>query len=327
MEQASKKPPFGDRERYLCGKAQMRMFGANQYPYWRVVAVKSIRKILLDADNFYSDLEDDIYSDISGKVEPNNQIDVVNNEIKNGWMFEAVSQAEQAIEDLFSLLRNSSDIAYFAKNVVNYKAVEVKRYIWEFQTDNFEYIIQEFRLPYFSLDEPWENQDAFELYKKSILLMQQWLQDLIAFHKKYYLDYCQYKHGMSIGLRPCGYQKMKSEEKRDPHESALITFDSYPLEKRCNTPGCTPALAMLLSPEISPYVSSLYAEGNLLHYNMHYVNIDEIVSITEKAFALLNIVWVNLLKQSEMTDEDKFNEWAFPASDYRKYYIIAFPIQ
>ena len=55
--------------------------------------------------------------------------DVVNNKIRNGWLYEAMAQSEQAIEDLFSLLKNSTDIAYFAKNVVNYRATEVKNYI------------------------------------------------------------------------------------------------------------------------------------------------------------------------------------------------------
>lgn len=326
MEQFGKKI-FGDRERYLSGKAQMKMFGANQYPYWRVVAVKSIRKILLDADSFYSNLEDEIYFNKSGEGETNNQIDIVNNEIKNGWMFEAISQAEQAIEDLFSLLKNSNDIAYFAKNVVNYNATEVKKYIWNFQADKLEYIMQEFKLPYCLLDEPWEDQDTFELYKESILRMQQWLQELITFHKKYYLDYCQYKHGMSVALCPFGQQHMKSEEKRNPHEGVLITFDSYTVEKRHKVSGGLPQIAMYVDPKILPYIRHLHSEGNLLHYSMHVVSIDEIVSITEKAFALLNIVWVNLLKRCEITDEDKVNKYAFPANDYKKYYIIEFPVQ
>lgn len=326
MEQLGKKT-YGDRERYLSGKAQMKMFGANQYLYWRVAAVKSMRKILLDADRFYSDLEDEIYFDKSGETEANNQIDIVNNEIKNGWMFEAISQAEQAIEDLFSLLKNSDDIAYFAKNVVNYNATEVKKYIWNFQADKLEYIMQEFKLPYFLLDEPWENREVFEFYKESILRMQQWLQELIAFHKKFYLDYCQYKHGMSVALRPFGRQHMKSEERRNPHEGVLMTFDSYTVEKRHKVSGTLPQMAMYLDPTIIPYVSRLHSEGNLLHYSMHVVNIDEIVSITEKAFALLNIVWTNLLKRCEITDEDKVNEWAFPANDYKSCYIIGFPVQ
>lgn len=75
MEQLDKNF-FGDRERYLSGKAQMKMFCANQYLYWRVAAVKSMRKILLDADRFYSDLDDEIYSNKPSETATNNQIDI-----------------------------------------------------------------------------------------------------------------------------------------------------------------------------------------------------------------------------------------------------------
>ncbi|MDE7324965.1 MAG: hypothetical protein K2N63_01590 [Lachnospiraceae bacterium] len=323
----NKKLVYGDMERYLAGKAQMKVFRSNQYLYWRVAAVKSMRKIILSADEFYCDLEDELSFDKLEDVSAEDQADIVNNEIRNGWLFEAVSQAEQSIEDLFSLLRNSGDIAYFAKNVVNYNATKVKKYIWEFKTDEIEYIMQEFKLPYFSLDDPWENQEVFDYYRKSVLLIQQYLQELIAFHKKYYLDYCQYKHGMSVALCPFGKHRTKSEEKGDLRKGVLMTFDSYTVDKRYGVSGELPQMAMCITPEIGSYVSRLHQEGNLLHYSMHVVNIDEVVRITEKAFTLFNIVWTNLLKRCELTDEDEINEWAFPLDNPRKYFVIEFPIQ
>lgn len=320
MEQ---KKPFGDKERYLAGKAQMKVFHMNQYLYWRVVAVKSMRKMILQAENFYKEAEIDLSFGVPGDEE----VDIVNNQIRNGWLFEAVSQAEQAIEDVFSLLKNSSDIAYFAKNVVNYKANQVKDYIWKFDTNNLEYIMQEFGLPYFPLDEPWENQDVFEQYKQSVLLMQEYLRDLSEFHKKYYLDYCQYKHGMSVALCPFGKQYFKNEKEWNLLEGALMTFDSYTVGKRQQASGSLPQMAMNLTPEIQPYVSRLHEEGNLLHFSMHVVNIDNIVRITEKAYTLLSIIWVNLLKRCEMTDEDTIREWAFPLEDYKEYMNIGFPYE
>lgn len=315
------KKSYGDKERYLAGKAQMKVFHMNQYLYWRVVAVKSMREMILKAEKFYEEAE----IDLSFCASAEGEIDIVNNQIRNGWLFEAVSQAEQAIEDVFSLLKNSGDIAYFAKNVVNYKANQVKDYIWRFDTNNLEYIMLEFKLPYFPLDEPWENQEVFEQYKQAVLLMQEYLRDLIEFHKKYYLDYCQYKHGMSVALCPFGKQHVKSENERKLLEGALMTFDSYTVGKRQQASGSLPQLAMYLTPEIQPYVSRLHEEGNLLHFSMHVVNIDDVVRITEKAYTLLNIIWVNLLKRCEMTDEDTIREWAFPLKDYREYMNIGFP--
>lgn len=323
----NEKLPFGEEERYQAGKAQMEIFRSNQYLFWRVVAVKSIRKILFHANEFYDDLKEDINDNISESLQDEEMPDFVNGQIRNGWFFEAVSQAEQAIEDLFSLLMNSKDIAYFAKNVVNYNAVKVKNYIWGFQTDNIEYIMGEFKLPYFPLDEPWENQEVFDYYKESVLLIKKYLFDLTSFHKNYYLDYCQYKHGMSIALCPYGRQHTKSMGECNSSEGCLMTFDSYSVGKRHQVSGELPLLGMNLTSEIQPYVSRLHEEGNLLHYSLHVVNIDDIVRITEEAFTLLNILWVNLMKRCEMTDNDSIQEWAFPLKDYKHYINIGFPVE
>ncbi len=71
--------------------------------------------------------------------------------------------------------------------------------------------MEQFKLPFFDLDdaEAWgEHQDVFEGYKKSVLFMQDYLKRLIQYHKHYYLDYCQYKHGMAVALKPFGKQML-----------------------------------------------------------------------------------------------------------------------
>ena len=150
-----------DEARYKAGKSQMGTFLSNQYLMWRIVSAKSIRKIILTADEFYTDiLPEEITQDE----------DVVNNKIRNGWLYEAMAQSEQAIEDLFSLLKNSTDIAYFAKNVVNF--------------------------------------------------MQDYLKRLIQYHKHYYLDYCQYKHGMAVALKPFGKAHTAEEKRENLHSKS-----------------------------------------------------------------------------------------------------------
>lgn len=319
--------PFGEEERKRAGKAQMKIFASNQYLYWRVAAVKSIRKIIFNADDFYSDMMDEISAVQPSDVSENVQPDIVNNQIRNGWLFEAVSQAEQGIEDIFSLLMNSKDIAYFAKNVVVYPAGEIKKYIWHFDTESIEHIMLEFGLPYFPLDEPWENLEVYKGYRDAILLIQHYLKELIAFHKKYYLDYCQYKHGMAVALRPFGKEQTKNEvDVKEPGKGFLMTFDSYTVGRRQKFSEALPSMGLLVTEEIQPYVSRLHEEGNLLHYTMHDVDIDEVVAVTEKAYSLLNVVWLNLLKRSELSEKDSVQEWVFPVEDYRKHMIIGFPV-
>ena len=50
------------------------------------------------------------------------------------------------------------------KNVVNYNATDVKRYIWNFKTNDPSKFLGEFFLPYFDLD------DSFDMGRSSRLL-------------------------------------------------------------------------------------------------------------------------------------------------------------
>ena len=107
-----------DEERWRASIDQIYTYGNSQYPEWRVVAVKSIRKLLLNLEEFYGDMLPDLEYEGS-------QVDIVHGQIRSGWFYEAISQAEQAIEDLFSTMMNLENLSYFAKNVVQYNATKV----------------------------------------------------------------------------------------------------------------------------------------------------------------------------------------------------------
>ena len=71
----------------------------------------------------------------------------------------------------------------------------------------------------------------------------------------------------------------------------------------------------------------IHDEQNLLHYTTHLINVDEIVKITEMAYTLESVVWENLLKCSNITDEDTIHEWAFPLENYRRHIVIGLPVE
>lgn len=323
------RPQLTDESRKKAGISQMKVFYQNQYLFWRVAVVKSIRKILKTSDSFYEDLEDELCFDQS-QLSPEERTDIVHNQIKNGWLFEAVAQAEQSIEDLFSLLKNAKDPAFFAKDVITYKVGTISSLIREFETYDLQTVLDAFDLPYFPLDEPWENAEVFERYCKSVLMIQAYVKDLATFHQKYYLDYCQYKHGMAVSLCPFGNNKkgeFQEEKKAHWGDGALMTFDNYEISKRMNKTNNLPQLCLYVTESTQPYLSQLHDENNLLHFSMHAVDIDEVVKITEKAFTLLNVLWANLLNKNEYTEADVFREVAFPVEDYRRYYTIVFPME
>lgn len=40
-----------------------------------------------------------------------------------------------------------------------------------------------------------------------------------------------------------------------------------------------------------------------------------------------SVVWENLLKRSNITNEDTIHEWAFPLENYRRHIVIGFPVE
>ena len=149
-----------NEDRLRSGQYQLTIYSANQYLLWRIAMIKSIKHILENADDFYKELKCELRQsdDETGDK-------TVHHEIKNGLMFEALAQSMQSIEDLFSLMKNASDISYFVKYVIVYHAGAVNQYIRDFDTENLEYLLNQMKLLYFPLDEPWENTEIFEIYK------------------------------------------------------------------------------------------------------------------------------------------------------------------
>lgn len=310
---------FNETTRYEAGKTQMIQFGTSQFIFWRLTVVKSIKKILLNMSNFYSDLEIEIIPE--KELE---QYDIVNNQIKNGWLFEIVAQAVQNIEELFALLKNSKDLSNFVKNFVNYKASDTKKYIWNFQSDDIDYILKEFGIPSYLLSLE-EDKESFQKYSRSIRIIQDYVKAIQAFHKKYYRDYCQYKHGMAVALTPYGkfFKKNDSEFKKYVRanllQGSLNTFDNEVLRGRSNSSNL-PAIMIALTDKTQPHISNLHSEKNLLHRAVSHVNVDDVVKIVEQTTSLLSIVWQNLFNKSEGK-----SEFALPTENLFTWLIVKFP--
>jgi hypothetical protein len=306
-------------ERLKAGKYQLTMYSANQYLLWRVAMVKSIKRILENADDFYNDFKHELR-----QADDDTGDQTVHLEIKNGLVFEALAQSMQAIEDLFSLMKNAADISYFVKHVIVYQAGAVNQYIRDFDTENIEYLLKQMQLLYFPLDEPWENAEIFEHYKNSVLLTQDYLRELKMHHNKFSLHYNQYKHGQAVALRPFATPPEGIED--NMLEAGLMAFDSLRFEKRTKKAVPPPAFVIPhFHPDIAGHVSELHNEDNLLRADLQVIHIDTLIGIAEKAYTLINVFWNNLVKQSNATEEDEFLEQCFPIKDYQRVAEIGFP--
>ena len=212
-----------DNERLVASIDQIKAFHYSQFTRWNLAAVKSVQKILLGLDDFYSNIVPDLEYD-------GEESDIVHCQIRNGWLYDAVGHAEQAIEDLFSVMMSFKELATFTKDVLYYRAGDVVKYIRNFDTDDVKYLAEQMGFCYCPIDEndpeyvKWGNADTFEQYKKSIQLTQGYIKEMQSFHQKYYDDYCQYKHGLSVALAP-----MQNPLKKGDKEGLNKTMEN-PLE-------------------------------------------------------------------------------------------------
>ncbi len=314
-----------DVERKKASIDQIYTYAGSRYSKWQVVAVKSIKKILLNLDDFSSEILKDMGdSDDIGAV-------------RNAWFYEAVAHAEQAIEDLFSTLMCFKDLSFFAKDVLFYPVGQAKRFIWDFDSDNIEYLCEKFGYPYFDLTDPWEKQDVFDAYKNAVLLTQKYVKELQVFHQKYYDDYCQYKHGLSVGMYPLGNKNgVNNDECRDNLlEGALFTFHNGTIADYEKRNESLPASLIQLKPGMQHHIRELHDEGNLLYSTVHIVDMDEVERVTTHACILLDVVWRNIIElckeEIEKIDNGNDNttgnyrEIAFPMENLKKCITIGFP--
>ena len=184
-------------------------------------------------------------------------------------------------------------------------------------------------MPYFPLEDPWEKTDVFEEYKDAVLLTKEYVRELQRFHRKYYQDYCQYKHGLSVALTPMQKPLMKFDDNgslnENPLENGLLTFHQGTISQYEKRTGSLPAMGMLLKPGIHQHIRELHDEENLLFFTVHHVDMKEVVAVTEHACILLNTLWKNIIWRCEETDTDEFHRVAFPVKDMNHVCETGFP--
>jgi len=199
----------------------------------------------------------------------------------------------------------------------------VNTYIREFDVDNLEYVLNQMQLFFCPLDEPWEALEAFEAYKESALLAQEYLTKLVSHHKRHSLHYNQYKHGQAVALRPLAKPPETIDE--NMAEAGLYAFDSYSFGHRSKTSANRPfGMIPHWHPDLGN-VKALHDEENLLHSDLAVVRINDLLEITEIACNLTNVFWHNLIRLANTEDDDKFVERLYPTQTYGKVNEIGFP--
>jgi hypothetical protein len=286
-------------ERKTVTKDQINHFFSAYYSEWRAIQILAIKEKFNTRYEFYKDIIEEIKS-----TDLNAGENTISQEIKNGLLFEAIATSIQYIEDLFALIKASEKKDFFIKNIIKYDAGKVEHLIKSYNT-NKKNICKSFHFPYYP-DEEFETENERETLKvindstdrlRSIIL------EIIEYYKKHQFFYNQYKHGLSIALRPYGKftsEQIAKDKKREHENTSVVALDSLNFTNASrNQYGNSGYLMMpCFTENVQKNIKELQSENNLLRYVMTppETTIDFIMEIAKKTRRCIHIVIHNFLE-------------------------------
>lgn len=229
---------------------------------WRMQQILSLEKQLQNKFEFFRDIVEE-----SKKGEENINVDaVIAQEISNGLFLDAISVANQAIEDVFSMLMAGQRPLKFIGGAISYSAGKVDNFIK--QKHKEKDIATLFYFPLF--DESYETDEQQGYFTEGLQRLCNYIGEMKKFYTTYRFFYMQYKHGLSVALRAyIDYNEEQiADRKAEPFRAYPIAFDNYSLTKLdANDVRAKQKILMpYLTPEIMPHIQQLIREDNLLRF-------------------------------------------------------------
>lgn len=258
-----KKQKLTNQQRALASTDLTVSYLYNYYAKWRYVKVLTLKKLIENRYEFYKD----IYSEIKAHDDADGQATIAQ-EIHHGLYHDAISHCVQYIEDLFALLKASKQPDFFIRNVITYKGGEVTNFLKSFKAEA-KNLGEVFHFPA-DLEFPLaENQQE---YNDGIKRLKEYVEELIKFYKDYEFFYNQYKHGLSVALRPFGNVFTTEQIAKDQSGELppfLSVYDNLNLEAsfKKGTAAINHGIMMPgLTENVMPFISELSSENNYLRF-------------------------------------------------------------
>lgn len=309
---------YDDKAKMNANISQIKDFGSSQFLQWRVVTLLSIKKILSNIEDF---VDDSFLEFIPSEV---NKESLRFNQIRNGFIYEAVSQSIQGIEEMFALIKNSKKWHQLTKNHINYAAGQIKSYVKKGDWDKEEYIIKEFGLP--MLFEDNCDAEALSSYRHALFFLTESLKEIKSFYLRYIQCYNQYKHGLKVGMRPFGYDIVNAERiseiRKYPLKSSLYVFSNN-LRGDLKDKEKAPAIAINMTPYTQPFLEQMEKDKNLLAYVIEQFDVQDAVNIAIKAASITAAVWSNIdYRIKDYEEKGAIKKYVFPTDDMFKQMVI-----
>ncbi len=298
------------------------------YPDWRLAKVLANKKILDTRYEFFAELMPNLIQegDIDGKR-------TIAHEIKHGIYFDTIAQCVQYVEDLFALFRAAERPDFFIKDIVSYDAGPIASKIKNFKKErkNIENLYCVPKIDGFS-------DEGKQICEKGIGELLNLTSDIVEFYKNYEFFNIQYKHGLTIPMRPFGNvftDEQVSKDEKGEMPPYLVVYDNFNLEagQKRGTFSIKNGLVMPgLTENVTPYLSVLSEENNFLRFvfppdipNFSFFTLED---HARKVRTCIQTFIVNY-SQKVLADNGKIKERSFQLpADYKtnSFYKVSFEI-
>lgn len=259
---------------------QTQRFFFSYSPNWRLTQILTIRRLLQERFIFF----DDIITEIKDPDSVSNKA-IIAQETTNGLYFEGIAIAIQSIEDLFALLNAGQKPLKFISGIINYGAGKVDQLLKQKHTQ--EDVASMFYFPLF--DDVYDTEEVAKAFEQGFEFLYKTVLELKDFYNRFRFFYTQYKHGITVALRPYGdYTEKQVEEKEENYESAYLhVFDNLSVKKlkptdvRFNNKVFMP----YLTPDIAANWNQLLEEDNLIRFVTQdaRIMIDDLIMVVRKS--------------------------------------------
>ena len=282
-------------EREKANDHQLQIFFGSYEPTWRLTKLLSLRMLLEEREELQVQLRN--YYGEGFNCDQN----YIFKQTTNGLVFSAISELLMYCEDLFLMLKLIRDKEYFVKKVVQYQAGTVTNLVGKLEKFSADQILKLFMVPSvkyleqilkMSRQSAEDKQRSLYQYKQAVETLQMYLKDIITTFRYYEFFYNQYKHGLTVALKPfpAPLPQETIEQMRQDLFGFPVCYDNDTIEvtikkgRLKNTALIIPSLHS----SIKPYLRELIEERNLLrYYAPDNVRLDDLIEIARKIAVLL----------------------------------------
>ena len=303
-------PKYNDNAKINANISQIRDFGSSQFLQWRIVTLLSIKKILLNIDDF---VDDNLLTIFPKDVD---RVNLRYNQIRNGFIYEAVSQSIQGIEEMFAMINGSKKLKQFTQKHIKYQASKISSYIKKPQWDKESFVLDELKLPL--LEEKDCDSETYDLYRSGVEILLKNIIEIRAFYIRYVKAYNQYKHGLKVGMRPYGHDIVNHEAidiiRQHPLDGTLHIFTND-LSGDLKGINFSPAVSINMTQYTHLFLNEMQNRKELLAIMLDHFNIQNAIDVVTKAATITSVVWSNIeYRITAYEKKESTKQYAFPTN-------------